>query len=609
MKERSKYLLPGMLALSLVLILLSGSCSVPESGPSQDEPQKDGLPAMMDPKAVVSQLSSLDSKAWVSIYNPEKSWNGYNLDLYMKRIPILLDMNGRIVHAWPQARVQSRVRLLEDGSLLGIGLDGGVMEYDWKGNLVRRFHIDGVFTHHDVIRLANGNTLLLVRSPDKRTDDLIEVAPDGAVIWEWQSADHLIQYFARGRPKDTRQDVHERRRKDVTHINSVQELPPNPMYSRGDTRFQPGHLLISARDLDRVFIIDKVTGEVVWHFGEKLDRQHEALMIGPGIPGHGNILIFNNGYESFFKVRGSSIMEVDPSEKSIVWQYQADGFYTQTHGVEQPLPNGNILITSTRGGRAFEITRDGKIVWEWTPPYEPRRLQRYSYDHCPQLASLKPAREESVEPPSSYMWVDTRAYAFTSLNSQVEKAFGDEKINVLKKNNDCNLLFLPAETKVHLTYGLDIDRAKDLGFDQYTVRFSLRSRLPTSRPIPQGPSVESQEDATLFEDTVDLKGKFQRRRTLELDQYSHQWVELCVETEEIGSSRANTDTTTEEGATEVMATEVMATEVMAYWFVPRIRSGALSQGPQAKDNNLLDDLTKEEIESRKKHIKALGYVD
>ncbi|HXU29510.1 MAG TPA: hypothetical protein VN851_02945, partial [Thermoanaerobaculia bacterium] len=70
---------------------------------------------------------------WVTRYDPDRALNGYTLTLHDLRIPILLDMNGRPVHAWRAARIKSRVRLLPNGSILGIGLGHQVVEYDWDG--------------------------------------------------------------------------------------------------------------------------------------------------------------------------------------------------------------------------------------------------------------------------------------------------------------------------------------------------------------------------------------------------------------------------------------------------------------------------------------------
>ncbi|MHC4470632.1 MAG: arylsulfotransferase family protein [Planctomycetota bacterium] len=56
----------------------------------------------------------------------------------------------------------------------------------------------------------------------------------------------------------------------------------------------------------------------------------------------------------------------------VVWSYQGDEahpFYSMTCGTCQRLPNGNTLITESDSGRAFEVTRDKEIVWEYVSPY------------------------------------------------------------------------------------------------------------------------------------------------------------------------------------------------------------------------------------------------
>jgi hypothetical protein len=54
-----------------------------------------------------------------------------------------------------------------------------------------------------------------------------------------------------------------------------------------------------------------------------------------------------------------------------VWSYgerPEQRFFTQTRGGAQALANGNVLITESERGRAFEVTRAGEIVWEfWNP--------------------------------------------------------------------------------------------------------------------------------------------------------------------------------------------------------------------------------------------------
>ena len=211
---------------------------------------------------------------WITVYNPQLAWNGYTLTLHDERVPVLLDMNGRPVHRWPGARVKSRVRLLPDGSILGLGLGRQIVEYDWEGRQTWSFPTPGAIPHHDVLRLANGHTLVLILREGEGTDTLLEVDRAGQVTWTWRAAEHQHDLLSE-RPAHA---------EDVTHINSLQELPENPWYRAGDRRFRPGNLLVSARNLNTIFLIERPSGRVVWTFTEDLDRQHEALMNGPGLP-------------------------------------------------------------------------------------------------------------------------------------------------------------------------------------------------------------------------------------------------------------------------------------------------------------------------------------
>ena len=44
------------------------------------------------------------------------------------------------------------------------------------------------------------------------------------------------------------------------------------------------------------------------------------------------------------------------------------GFFTSVAGVVQKLPKRNVLVTSSYGGRVFEMDPEGEIVWEfWLP--------------------------------------------------------------------------------------------------------------------------------------------------------------------------------------------------------------------------------------------------
>ena len=51
---------------------------------------------------------------------------------------------------------------------------------------------------------------------------------------------------------------------------------------------------------------------------------------------------------------------------------EADSFFSLLRGGNQRLPNGNTIITESDQGRVFEVTKDGKIVWEF---YNPLRFK------------------------------------------------------------------------------------------------------------------------------------------------------------------------------------------------------------------------------------------
>jgi hypothetical protein len=56
-------------------------------------------------------------------------------------------------------------------------------------------------------------------------------------------------------------------------------------------------------------------------------------------------------------------------------------FYSHSCGSVAALPNGNLLVTESDNGRAFELDRDGEIVWEYSNPHR-------AGDHDEYIATL-----------------------------------------------------------------------------------------------------------------------------------------------------------------------------------------------------------------------------
>jgi hypothetical protein len=358
-----------------------------------------------------------------TIYLPEKCFNGFTIFSYEVGIPTarIIDMNGNIVNEISPVRA-ARAKLLRNGNILTVSgmawsswrREGDVREYDWNGNLVWSYKPLGR-AHHDVERLENGNTLLIYqeRMPRKYVDNIkkterrttilsdvaIEVTPRKEIIWEWHGYEHLdIDWY------NPLVGI------DWMHTNTIRALPENRHYDSGDKRFKPRNVMISPRSLDTILIIDKESKDVVWSYkGEYnggLQGQHDSHMVEKGLPGDGNILVFDNGsstipLKTLTHPGESYILEIDPITKKVVWKYEnGQNFFSKFRSSVQRLPNGNTLICEADGRRIFEVTIEGNIVWEYTIPYSHRvgRAKRYPYNYCPQTKVLGKPREEPVVP-------------------------------------------------------------------------------------------------------------------------------------------------------------------------------------------------------------------
>src|SRR5262249_31698362 len=123
-----------------------------------------------------------------------------------------------------------------------------------------------------------------------------------------------------------------------------------------------GSVLVSIHRLHTIGIVDLDTGLLTWMLRGRWLFQHQPTFLDGG-----NLLLFDN----LGTGNRSSVLEVDPRTEQEVWKDQADRpdeFFSFSCGAAARLPNGNTLITESDSGRAFEVTRDGEIVWEYLNP-------------------------------------------------------------------------------------------------------------------------------------------------------------------------------------------------------------------------------------------------
>jgi len=415
-----------------------------------------------------------------TIYNPKRCWNGYTIFQAKELGALLIDMNGNEVQLWRGLHGFPN-KILPGGSVIGnsgernttYGMQDNVdlIQVDWEGNIVWKFNEYDYIEdpgeepqwmarqHHDYQREGNpvgyyvpgmdplvdsGNTLMLshknlinpeISEKPLVDDTIIEVNWDGEIIWEWICSDHFHEMGFSEEAKNIMCRNPNMRPAggglgDWMHINSMSLLGPNRWFDAGDERFHPDNIIWCGRETNITAIIDKKTGNIVWKIGPDyynkpelrqlgwIIGQHHAHMIPRGLPGEGNILVFDNGGWGGYGAPNpgsptgfqnalrdySRVIEFDPTTLKIVWQYtpveagyirpvDMNRFYSPFISSAQRLPNGNTLITEGSGGRLIEVTPEHETVWEYISPYWGKmmsinmiyRAYRVPYEWVPQL--------------------------------------------------------------------------------------------------------------------------------------------------------------------------------------------------------------------------------
>jgi hypothetical protein len=416
-----------------------------------------------------------------TIYDPASAWNGYTvLSPLGTQAVLVIDMNGTVVKRWENFNNSAGgpARVLPGGFVMAASgarpphqeslelslrdFDGKVLWQFSRNEQIKTREGDTIWSsrqHHDWQRddfpagyyspestpgTAAATTLILThtnRTQPKvadvmlEDDRIIEVSPKGDIVWEWVASDHIDEL---GLADDARKVIKAgaafnkaRGSYDWLHVNSATYLGPNRWFDQGDKRFAPNHVIISSREASLLAIVAR-DGSIVWRLGpdfsasrelraiRQIIGQHHAHFIPKGLPGAGNLLVFDNGGSSGYGFAGpiapdgrgafaratSRVLEINPVTLELVWSYTNPRFYSSNISGAQRLPNGNTLITAGAGGRMFEVTVKGPIVWEYMYPQfgtgpnasnAVYRAYRIPYGWIPQLMMPK---EQRVTPPA-----------------------------------------------------------------------------------------------------------------------------------------------------------------------------------------------------------------
>ena len=304
----------------------------------------------------------------------------------------IMDMNGNILHkwrynfkdAWPgnmdilknekkktQSSTFRRVYLYENGDILAIYNYLLMIKLDKDSNLL--WACDTTGTHHHMQVDEDGNIYTLakksrliprINKDNEVLDDLIlVVGPDGKTI----ASCSILDSFTNSAYSHILDKMPTKR--ELFHTNTIQAF--DGRLSNISPLFKKGNVLISILFLNTIAIVDWQKSQVLW----ALDGHAKGLWNGmhePMLLENGNILVFDNNWSSPDVQGKSHIVEFDPFTNKVKWRYSGNKrntFHSNTCGTTQRLPNGNTLITESNSGRAFEVTKKGKIVWEYINPH------------------------------------------------------------------------------------------------------------------------------------------------------------------------------------------------------------------------------------------------
>ncbi len=128
--------------------------------------------------------------------------------------------------------------------------------------------------------------------------------------------------------------------------------------------FSQGDIMVSLRNINTVFVFNRQSGKIKFICTGWFVRQHDPDFID----GNRFSVFDNNNIAPEQHGQQSRIAIVSVRERTVETFFEGNEktpFYTDIMGKHQWLPNGNLLITEARKGRAFEINQQGDVVWQY----------------------------------------------------------------------------------------------------------------------------------------------------------------------------------------------------------------------------------------------------
>ncbi len=376
-----------------LLTILGDVQDRPDEDPGRWRPVRDGAPLGQMTDEEREKLSEMMALPYVqgskeapgeknvTLYEPDLAWNGLNV-YTSGHAPeaYVMDMDGRVLHKWAievedvwpkvprtiHSTFFRRVQAFPNGDLLVIFEGIGLIKIDRYSNVLWSYRGG---CHHQTFVTADGNIYVLTRKAQmvERVNAERPIVPDAVTILgpdgKLLSEVPLLEAFEKTDFKRFLELINPRG--DIFHTNSIYVF--DGRLTKLSPLYKKGNVLISLLTIDTVAILDMEKAAIVWaktgRGNDLWKKQHDPTPLP-----NGNILLFDNrGYQ-----KKSRVLEYNPGKGRVVWQYAGtpdDRLWSRTCGTGQRLPNGNIVITESDNGRALEITRQQKMVWEFYNPH------------------------------------------------------------------------------------------------------------------------------------------------------------------------------------------------------------------------------------------------
>lgn len=301
---------------------------------------------------------------------------------------VLIDMRGNELHRWrfdfwqawpeypvpknhPMTEFWRRAYLYPNGDILAVHEGLGILKLDRDSKLVWAVPNRA---HHDIEVTENGDIFVLGRVAQvvPRIHPRKPILEDFVIILEPNGEEKrrisLLGAFE-GTPFAGLARGVVGRSGDIFHTNTLAVLRGRA--GAADPAFRAGNVLTYMLAIGVVAVLDLDTEKIVW-----ARRAGPLLRHDPSVTAEGNLLIFEN------QIGGnrSRVVEYEGVSTDLRWSFEGDEtrpFYSATCGTAERLPGGNTLVTESDAGRAFEVSPEGEIVWEFVNPHRAGPENRY----------------------------------------------------------------------------------------------------------------------------------------------------------------------------------------------------------------------------------------